>query len=81
VPDGSTPETAGALTDSLSAADAIADELPVGALPSAQHAFTTGLNTASLVAGAAIAAAATLCVIALRHVRPLGQDEHICQEL
>lgn len=38
--------------------------------------FTSGVNIASAVAGVAIAAAAVLCLTALRHVRPLGENQH-----
>ena len=74
VPDGLSPAAAGALTDSLSATVTVAEELPAGAAEAAQLAFTSGLNTASLVSAVAIAVAAMLCLMALRHVPPLGQE-------
>ncbi|SCL49376.1 MFS transporter, DHA2 family, multidrug resistance protein [Micromonospora citrea] len=67
---------AAALADSLSAAVAIADDLPAGALVDAQSAFTTGVNIASLVAGLAIAAATVLCLRMLRHLPRLGHEQH-----
>ncbi len=75
VPDGLAPDAVDALTDSLNATVAIAEDLPTGAAEAAQRAFTHGLNTAALVSAVAIAAAATLCLVALRHVPPLGQDQ------
>ncbi|GAA1905678.1 MFS transporter [Streptomyces sodiiphilus] len=75
LPDGLPPDAAHAVTDSLGATVSLADDLPAGVVESAQRAFTTGLNVASLVAGAAIAAAGLLCLSRLRHVRPLGQPQ------
>ncbi|MGW4403725.1 MFS transporter [Nonomuraea sp. NPDC004702] len=74
VPEGLTPESSGPLTDSLNATVAITDSLPPGTVEAARHAFTTGLNVASLVAGVAIAAATALCLAMLRHVPPLGAE-------
>ncbi|MER6512954.1 MFS transporter [Nonomuraea sp. NPDC001636] len=76
VPGGLTPESSGALTDSLNATVAITGSLPPGTVEAARHAFTTGLNVASLVAGVAIAAATALCLAMLRHVPALGAAQH-----
>jgi DHA2 family multidrug resistance protein-like MFS transporter len=75
-PDGVSESEAAAFSDSLSAAVAIADDLPTGALVEAQLAFTTGLNIASTVAGLAIAAATVLCLRMLRHLPRLGHERH-----
>ncbi|MER7169617.1 MFS transporter [Micromonospora sp. NPDC000207] len=75
VPDGVPTETAAAFTESLGSAVAVADQVPPGALDSAQHAFTTGLNVASFVAGVVIAGATVLCLVLLRHVPRLGSDD------
>ncbi|MFC4560268.1 MFS transporter [Nocardiopsis mangrovi] len=76
-PEGAPPEAADRLADSLSGAIAVADQVPPASLAAARDAFTTGVNAASLVAGAAIAAAAVLCFVALRHVRPLGEEQRV----
>ena len=39
----------------------------------ARAAFTSGLNTAAVAAGIAIAAASLICFATLRHVRPVGE--------
>ncbi|MFB9904166.1 MFS transporter [Allokutzneria oryzae] len=74
-PSDVSPEVADRLTGSLSDALSVADQVPADVVRAAQEAFTTGVNTASAVAGAAILVATALCLIALRHVRPLGQDQ------
>ncbi|MER6581328.1 MFS transporter [Nonomuraea sp. NPDC001023] len=76
VPEGLAPESSGLLTDSLNATVAIADSLPQGTVEAARHAFTTGLNVASLVAGIAIAAATALCLALLRHQPALGAAQN-----
>ncbi|MEU7996331.1 MFS transporter [Micromonospora sp. NPDC049060] len=77
VPAGLSDGEATALTDSLSSAVAIADDLPPAALVDAQLAFTTGLNVATVVAGLAIAVATVLCLRMLRRVPPLGRAQRI----
>jgi MFS transporter, DHA2 family, multidrug resistance protein len=72
---GMTPEVADRLTDSLSGALSVSSQVSPTDIQMAQEAFTAGLNIASGIAGAAIAAAAVLCLLALRHVRPLGTDQ------
>lgn len=69
------PELAERLTGSLSGALSVADEVPAEVVRAAQEAFTTGVNIASAVAGGAIVVATVLCLVALRHVRPLGQKQ------
>lgn len=59
-------------SDSLSGASSVADQLPAGALRHAQDAFTSGLNTAAIAAGIAIAGASVACFRTLRHIRPIG---------
>ncbi|MGJ3509048.1 MFS transporter [Enemella sp. A6] len=71
--DSMAADEAAALTDSLSSATAIADQLPAGALLEAQEAFTTGLNIASSVAGLMIAVVTVLCLRMLRHLPRLEQ--------
>lgn len=61
--------------DSLSGASSLQDQLPAGALDHARAVFTSGLNAASLAAGAAIAVASLACFVMLRHLRPLGDGE------
>ncbi|MGC7101097.1 MFS transporter [Amycolatopsis lurida] len=73
VPSGLGPATAEAYRDSLSGASAAV--LPAGALDNARAAFTSGLNTAAIAAGVAIAAASLICFATLRHVRPLGEAQ------
>ena len=60
------------LTDSLNGALSVSDQVSPTDVQLAQEAFTAGFNVASGLAGAAIAGAAALCLLALRHVRPLG---------
>lgn len=71
-PAGVPPEAAGRVAGSLSGALSVADQVPAEVTQAAQEAFTTGVNIASAVAGAATFVAAVLCLVALRHVRPLG---------
>lgn len=73
VPPGTPPAVAEQATGSLSGALSVAGHAQVD-VARAQETFTAGLNAASLVAGAAVLAAAVLCVAALRHVRPLGEQ-------
>ncbi|WP_043636128.1 MFS transporter [Nonomuraea candida] len=75
-PPNLSPEIEGRLTESLSGALSVAGHVPAHVLREAQRAFTGGVNIASAVAGVAIVAAAVLCLTALRHVRPLGEDQH-----
>ncbi|MFJ8745631.1 MFS transporter [Embleya sp. NPDC127516] len=77
VPEELSPESSNALTDSLSATVAIAEDRPGVTVEAARLAFTTGLNVASLIAGVAIAAATVLCLSMLRHVPRLGHDQDI----
>ncbi|MEU4575600.1 MFS transporter [Nonomuraea sp. ATR24] len=69
------PELAARLTDSLPGALSVAGQVPAPVVREAQALFTSGVNIASAVAGVAIVAAAALCLTALRHVRPLGENE------
>lgn len=73
-PSGLSPAAAETYGDSLSGALLLADRLPVRALDHARTAFTSGLNTAAVVAGLAVAAAALACFTTLRHLRPLGHN-------
>lgn len=66
------PSTAAVYTESLSGASSVADHLQAGALEHAHLAFTSGLNTAAVAAGIALAAASLACFTTLRHIRPLG---------
>jgi MFS transporter, DHA2 family, multidrug resistance protein len=76
-PPDTSPEVAARLTGSLSGALSVADQLSTGDLRAAREMFTTAVNLASAVAGAAIVAATVLCVVALRHVRPLGEGRAV----
>ncbi|TDC86197.1 MFS transporter [Micromonospora sp. KC606] len=69
---GLTRSVAEPYNDSLSGATSMADQLPAGALRHAQEAFTSGLNTAAIAAGIAIAGASVACFSTLRHIRPIG---------
>ncbi len=77
VPPDAPPEVADRLTGGLPGALSVADELPPETVREAQEAFTAGVNIASAAAGLAIAAAAVLCLAALRHVRPLGEEQEV----
>ncbi|SHG26524.1 MFS transporter [Streptoalloteichus hindustanus] len=70
VPPGLAPDAAEAYRDSLSRASS---QVSAAALDNARAAFTSGLTTAAITAGVAIAAAALVCMTVLRHVRPLGE--------
>ncbi|WP_459548638.1 MFS transporter [Nocardia sp. X0981] len=80
VPPGLSPSAAEAYGDSLSAATSLAHRLSAGALDHAHAAFTSGLNTAAIVAGIAIAAASLVCLTTLRHLQPLGDAEPEARE-
>ncbi|UCM88042.1 MFS transporter [Streptomyces marincola] len=67
------PEVADRLTDSIGGALAVSDRVPQETVDAAREAFTTGLNAASLAAGIAILLVTALCLLTLRHVRPLGR--------
>ncbi|MFI0448897.1 MFS transporter [Actinomadura sp. 6N118] len=75
VPSGLAPSAAEAYRDSLSRASSVVTPLRAGVLENARAAFTSGLNTAAIAAGIAIAAASVACFVSLRHVRPLGGAE------
>ncbi|GAB2660043.1 MFS transporter [Kribbella swartbergensis] len=75
VPSGLSPSAADTYSDSLAGASSLASQLPAWALDDARTAFTSGLNTAAVVAGIAIAAASLACFTTLRHLRPLGDAD------
>ncbi|ASO21154.1 DHA2 family multidrug resistance protein-like MFS transporter [Actinoalloteichus hoggarensis] len=60
--------------DSLAGAVSVAGALPEEALQGAAAAFTAGMNTAALVAGAAILALAIVSATVLRHVGTIGSE-------
>ncbi|MFI6813408.1 MFS transporter [Nonomuraea sp. NPDC050328] len=68
------PEVAARLTDSLPGALSLAGHVPGQVVEDARQVFADGVNLAAAVAGAAIVVAAVLCLTALRHVRPLGDE-------
>ncbi|WP_026876027.1 MFS transporter [Jiangella gansuensis] len=74
MPAGTPSDAAERIVDGLPGALAVAGEVPPSAIQAAREAFTTGINVASLVAGAGIAAVTVICALTLRHVRPLGED-------
>ncbi|MGW1740396.1 MFS transporter [Nocardia sp. NPDC001965] len=74
-PSGLSPSTADTYRESLAGAASLANQLPARALDHARAAFTSGLNTAAVVAGIAVAAASLACFTALRHLRPLGDTD------
>lgn len=61
--------------DSLGGAQSVSDQVPQETIQAAQTVFTSGMNIASLVAGAAILGIAVLCLFTLRHIRPIGSNE------
>ncbi|WP_327147796.1 MFS transporter [Nocardia sp. NBC_01329] len=75
-PPGLSRSVAESYSDSLSGAMSVRDQLPVAALHRAQDAFTSGLNTAAIVAGIAVAGAAIVCFRMLRHIGPIGAADH-----
>nr|WP_040702821.1 MFS transporter [Nocardiopsis ganjiahuensis] len=76
-PTDASPEVADSLTGSLSGALSVADRVPAEVVRAAREAFTAGVNTASVAAGAAVAVASVLCLVALRHLRPLDEEEDV----
>lgn len=74
IPDQAPPEATEQVAGSLSGALAVADQVHPEVVAAAREVFTSGVNIASGVAGLAIAAATVLCLVSLRHVRPLGRD-------
>ncbi|GAA1556421.1 MFS transporter [Kribbella hippodromi] len=70
---------ADAYRDSLSGAASLAHQLPAPALEHARVAFTSGLNTAAVVAGIGVLAAALTCFTTLRHLRPLGDADRVTE--
>lgn len=73
-PPGAPSEIAERLTGSLPGALSVSDQVGPEVVQAAQEAFTAGVNTASAVAGVAIVVATVLCLVALRHVRPLDEE-------
>ncbi|WP_419994744.1 MFS transporter [Streptomyces boninensis] len=71
-PAGLSREAADAYGDGLAGAASLGEQVSAGALAHARNAFTSGLNTAAVVAGIAVAGAALACFTMLRHLRPLG---------
>jgi DHA2 family multidrug resistance protein-like MFS transporter len=76
-PADAAPEVAERLTGSLSGALSVSDQVAAEVVQTAQESFTTGVNIASAVAGLAIVVATVLCLVALRHVRVLGEDQSV----
>jgi DHA2 family multidrug resistance protein-like MFS transporter len=74
-PSGLSASVAETYADSLSGASSLANQIPTGALDHARTVFTSGLNTASLAAGIAIAVASLVCFVMLRHLQPFGDRE------
>ncbi|MFD9949959.1 MFS transporter [Nonomuraea sp. NPDC059023] len=74
-PADASPEVAGHLTGSLAGALSVAGQVPAEVVRAAREAFTSGVNIASAVGGAAIVVATVLCLVVLRQVRPLGEDD------
>ncbi|RBQ18795.1 MFS transporter [Spongiactinospora rosea] len=72
-PEQAAPEIAQRVTGSLGEAMALSGRIPPGTIRDAQAAFTAGLNVAALAAGAAILAVSLLCLLTLRHIRPIGE--------
>ncbi|AEF39993.1 Major facilitator transporter [Hoyosella subflava DQS3-9A1] len=66
-------EVAERVTGSLSGALSVAERVSPRVLQAAQEAFTMGVNIAAVTAGAVTLVAVLLCLVALRHLRPLGE--------
>lgn len=79
-PADASPEIADSLTGSLSGALSVSDQVPAEVVRAAREAFTAGVNVASVAAGAAIAVASVLCLVTLRHIRPLGEEQNEGQD-
>lgn len=67
--------------NSLSGASSVADRIPADAIDHARSVFTGGLNTAALVAGIAIAFAASACFVMLRHIQPPGEADRAAEPI
>ncbi|MGC0271689.1 MFS transporter [Pseudactinotalea sp. Z1739] len=76
-PPGTAPQVTDGLTASLPEALALADELSADVLVRAQETFTGAMNVAAATAGSAIILATLLCLVALRHLPPLGQEQRV----
>lgn len=76
-PAGTAPQIADGLTGSLSEALAVADQVSADVLVRAQETFTAAMNVAAATAGSAIILATVLCLVALRHLPPLGQEHRV----
>ncbi|WP_434080610.1 MFS transporter [Sanguibacter sp. Z1732] len=76
-PPGTAPQVTDGLTGSLPEALALADELSADVLVRAQETFTSAMNVAAATAGSAIILATLLCLVALRHLPPLGQEQRV----
>ncbi|OLT26062.1 MFS transporter [Nocardiopsis sp. CNR-923] len=72
VPAGEAAAASDTLPGALTAAEGLPAELGVAVTASARAAFTSGLNTAAVVAAVLSAAAAVLAVALLRRVPPTG---------
>lgn len=78
LPGGIDAQVSERLADSLGGAISVSTQVSPADVEMAREAFTTGFNVASGFAGVAIAGAAALCLIALRHVGPFdsGATDH-----
>lgn len=81
VPADTPPVIGERLTDGLAGALSVADQVPADVITAAREAFTSGVSIAATVAGGAIVVATVLSLVALRHVRPLGDDPEVEPEL
>lgn len=74
-PTNAAPAVGQRVTDSLSGALSVADQVPAETVRAARDVFTSGVNIAAAVAGVAILAATVICLATLRRLRPLGDDQ------
>ncbi|WP_063131022.1 MFS transporter [Nocardia fusca] len=81
IPSGLSTSVAETYGNNLSGASSVADRIPADAFDHARSVFTGGLNTAALVAGIAIAFAASACFVMLRHIRPPGEADHAAEPI
>lgn len=74
IPDDLPAGVANAVGDSLSGAASVAHRVPDDLLRQATEAFTSGLNTAAMVAGVGTLGLAVLSAAMLRHIGTIGSD-------
>ncbi|WP_166355972.1 MFS transporter [Phytoactinopolyspora limicola] len=78
LPDGLPPDVAELAREGLASALVAAEQLPAAAraelTDAARAAFTAGMNVTAAVSAGLLIALATITVVLLRHIRPIGHD-------